>query len=145
MRDAARYAEFVRGLRDDGDVSFLQPYLSRPGGGWSVRNRSTGGSTLASSIIPAFDRKARNRGLLGHDSLRPGVAMLLAPCNGVHTWFMRFPIDVIFVGRTGRVLKIRRAVAPFRLAFRLGAFAVIELAAGSSSHTSVGDTLFLDR
>jgi uncharacterized membrane protein (UPF0127 family) len=119
---------------------FLQAYLRGPRGAWGVRNQSSG-KWLASSIVPAFDRKTRNRGLLGRSSLPAGVAMVLAPCNGVHTWFMRFPIDVIFVGRTGRVLRVRQAVAPFRLAFRLGAFAVIELAAGSSSETSVDDTL----
>ena len=127
-----------------GDTDFLQPYLRDPRGAWSVRNRSTE-RVLASTIIPAFDRKARNRGLLGQQSLAPGVAMVLAPCNGIHTWFMRFPIDVIFVGRSGRVLKVRERMAPFRLTLRLGAFAVIELAAGSSAHTSVGDTLFLSR
>jgi uncharacterized membrane protein (UPF0127 family) len=121
---------------------FLEPYFSRPDCTWSMRNQSTG-RLLARSILPAFDRKTRNRGLLGRSSLPAGAAMLMAPCSGIHTWFMRFPIDVIFVNRTGRVLKIRRAVAPFRVALRLGAFAVIELTAESSSHTSVGDTLVL--
>jgi len=124
------------------NAPFLQPYLNSPGGAWSVRNRSTG-ALLASSIVPAFDRKTRNRGLLGRPSLPVGVAMVLAPCSGIHTWFMRFPIDVIFVARTGRVLRIRRGVTPFRVALRPGAYAAIELAAGSSSDTSVGDTLVL--
>jgi uncharacterized membrane protein (UPF0127 family) len=121
---------------------FLQPYLQHPDCGWTVRNQSTG-EVLASSMIPAFDRQARNRGLLGRQTVPAGAAMVLAPCSGIHTWFMRIPIDVIFVARTGVVLRIRRSVAPFRMAFRIGAFAVIELAAGSSSTTVEGDTLVL--
>jgi uncharacterized membrane protein (UPF0127 family) len=123
---------------------FLLPCLRSPSDAWSVRNQSAG-TVLASSIVPAFDRKTRNRGLLGRSSFPAGAAMVLAPCNGVHTWFMRFPIDVVFVARSGRVLSVRRAVAPFRLAFRMGAFAAIELAAGSASGTSVGDALVVCR
>jgi uncharacterized protein len=121
---------------------FLQPYLRRPDSRWIVRNQSTG-NVLASSMIPAFDRQTRNRGLLGRHVVPAGAAMVLAPCSAVHTWFMRIPIDVVFVARTGLVLRVRRAVAPFRVAFRIGAFAVIELAAGASSTTNEGDTLAL--
>jgi uncharacterized membrane protein (UPF0127 family) len=121
---------------------FLQPCLRGPEAVWSVRNQSSG-AVLASSIIPAFDRTMRNRGLLGLASLPAGVAMVLAPCNGIHTWFMRFPIDVIFVDRRGRVLRLYRSVRPFRLVFRLRAFAAIELAAGCSSDTQVGDMLVM--
>jgi hypothetical protein len=96
---------------------------------------------LAASIVPAFDRKTRNRGLLGRDSFPAGVAMVLAPCSGIHTWFMRFPIDVIFVDRAGRVLRVGRTVPPFRVVFCLKAFAAIELAAGASLDTGAGDVL----
>lgn len=121
---------------------FLQTYLRRPDEAWGIHNQSNG-TWLASSIIPAFDRRSRNRGLLSRSAFPVGVAMVLAPCSAVHTWFMRFPIDVLFVGRAGRVLGVRRAVAPFRLAWRPGAFAAVELAAGCSSETNVGDMLLL--
>ena len=57
---------------------FLQPYLRNPHEAWAVRNQSTG-AVLATSIIAAFDREMRNRGLLGHRSFPPGVALVLAP------------------------------------------------------------------
>jgi uncharacterized membrane protein (UPF0127 family) len=121
---------------------FLGDYLRSPQGAWAVRNQ-TNGTLLATSILPAFDRKTRNRGLLGRSALPVGAAMVLVPCRGVHTWFMRFPIDVIFVSRSGRVLRVRRAVAPFHLALGLFAFAAIELAAGSASATNVDDMLVI--
>ena len=56
---------------------------------------------------------------------------------------MHFPIDVIFVNRSGEVLRVRQSVAPFRLVLRVDAFAAIELASGSSALTSAGDILVL--
>jgi uncharacterized membrane protein (UPF0127 family) len=56
------------------------------------------------------------RGLLGRDSLSNGEAMLLSPCNSVHTWFMRFQIDVIFFDAGWTVLHVCRNVRPFRMA-----------------------------
>jgi uncharacterized membrane protein (UPF0127 family) len=67
-----------------------------------------------------------------------GAALILAPCWSIHTWFMRFPIDVLFVSRTGTVLGARHALAPWRLALRPGAFAVIELAAGAAAGIEPG-------
>ena len=53
----------------------------------------------------AFDSGTRRRGLLGRDDLAAGTAMVLAPCNAVHTCRMRFPIDVVFAARDGRVTR----------------------------------------
>jgi uncharacterized membrane protein (UPF0127 family) len=74
-----------------------------------------------------------------------GTAMIIAPSNAIHTFFMRFPIDVAFVGRDGRVRKIRSAVPPWRIAAALRAHAVIELPAGALRGTStvVGDSLLV--
>jgi uncharacterized membrane protein (UPF0127 family) len=93
--------------------------------------------------MAAFDSKSRRRGLLGHDSLSEGSAMVIAPCNAVHTFFMRFPIDIMFVARDGRVLKVRRDVRPWRLAAALRGFVAIELPVGAidRSDTRPGDTL----
>jgi uncharacterized membrane protein (UPF0127 family) len=101
------------------------------------------GEILAVTLIPAFARATRNKGLLGRHSLEPGSAMILAPCSSVHTFFMKFAIDIVFVARDGRVVKIRERCRPWRLALGLGAFAVIELAAGAvaPSGTRVGDRL----
>lgn len=119
---------------------FLRECLRAPGTGWAIRN-ATAGRVLAPRLLPAFDRESRNQGLLGRDGLQPDQALVLAPCSGVHTWFMRFPIDVIFVSRAGVVLKVRRAVRPWRLALRLGAFAVVEMAADASAGTEAGHEL----
>jgi len=69
--------------------------------------------------------------------------LIVAPSNVVHTFFMRFTIDVLFVARDGRVLKARRAVPARRVAGSLRAFAVIELAAGTVDRCgiTVGDRL----
>lgn len=120
---------------------FLQACLRAPHERWGLKNLTTG-AILAQTLIPAFDRHSRNQGLLGRDGLPSGSALVLAPCSGVHTWFMRFPIDILFVSRAGRVLKARRAVRPWRIALRLGAFAVIETPANGTTGTQVGHQLF---
>lgn len=121
---------------------FLQPCLAHPEAQWTLHDDTTG-HVVASSIIRAFDRKSRNEGLLGRQGLAPRTAILLAPCSGVHTWFMRFPIDILFLDRRGRVLAVRRSVRPWRLAVRLGAFAVAELGAGEAGAIEPGHALSL--
>ena len=100
---------------------------------------------VATSIEAAFDSATRNRGLLGRDSLARNIGFVIAPCSAVHTFGMRFPIDLIFAARDGRVLKIRRAVPAFRIAVAFGAFAVIEMAAGSVERSGLreGDRLIV--
>ena len=100
--------------------------------------------TIASDVSLALTRAERNRGLLGRDSLDPSAALVISPCSSIHTMFMRFPIDVIFVDRDGRAVRIVRDLAPWRIALALRAHAVIELAAGSLTRDlRVGDELYL--
>src|SRR4029077_19922155 len=91
---------------------FLAPLLKgdRPSSALVIERESTP-TTLASTVEIAVDSASRKRGLLGRDGLAPSHALVIAPCNGVHTFGMRFAIDVIFVARDGRVVKIARAVA----------------------------------
>jgi uncharacterized membrane protein (UPF0127 family) len=98
---------------------------------------------VAASLEPAFDSASRKRGLLGRDALPPGHALIIAPSNMVHTFFMRFPIDVVFAARDGRVLKVRANVPARRIVAALRAFAVIEMAANEvgRSDTKAGDRL----
>jgi uncharacterized protein len=103
---------------------------------YTVRNTANG-SIVAAFTEGAFSRASRNRGLLGRHSLPPGHALLIAPCTSIHTWFMRFPIDVIFVKRDGRVVKSRSAVPPWRIIIALGAYAVVELPAGVIAQAGV--------
>ena len=90
-----------------------------------------------------MDSASRNRGLLGRDSLPSGHALIIAPGSLIHTFAMRFSIDILFVARDGRVLKVRPAVPARRISGALGSFAVVELAAGElkRSETQPGDTL----
>ena len=98
---------------------------------------------MAASLEPAFDSASRKRGLLGRDALPPGHALIIAPSNMVHTFFMRFPIDVVIAARDGTVLKVRVNVPARRLVGALRGFAVIEMAANEvpASGTSTGDRL----
>lgn len=75
----------------------------------------------------------RTRGLLGRPTLGPGEGLWIEPCQGVHTCFMGFPIDVVFVDREGMVLAVREALRAWRFTRIYGqARAVLELAAGEA-------------
>lgn len=76
---------------------------------------------------------SRLRGLLGRVALPAGEGLLLRPSPSIHTWFMRFPIDVVFLDRELCVLDVRHALRPWRMAGRRGARAVLELAAGEAA------------
>lgn len=76
---------------------------------------------------------SRMRGLLGRPPLEPGEGLLLVPCRAVHTFFMRYPIDVVFLDRELRVLRVCSRVRPWRLRACRRAQAVLELPAGSFS------------
>jgi uncharacterized membrane protein (UPF0127 family) len=108
----------------------------------SLRNERTG-QLVAATLEPAFDSSARKRGLLGREGLAPGHALIIAPSNMVHTFFMRFAIDVLIVSRAGIVLKASSSVPARRLVGALWGFAVIEMTAGSlaASGTRTGDRL----
>src|SRR5207245_5963533 len=89
-------------------------------------NRQTA-QTISSTVEVAATRRTRRRGLLGRNGLDPSEALILEPCCAIHTAFMRFAIDVIFVDARGQVLKIVRELPPWRLAIVPRAHAVIEL------------------
>lgn len=121
---------------------YLTPLLSADAHRWSLVVERTG-EPLAVHVETAFDSKARNRGLLGRDGLPPGTALVIAPSNSIHTFFMRFPIDVVYTDRDGLVLKLRRHVKPWRLSGCARAFAVIEMATGAIERVALerGDRL----
>jgi hypothetical protein len=100
-------------------------------------------TVLATSIEVADHSAARRKGLLGRDSLPAGEGLWIIPCESVHTFGMRFPIDLVYLDRKRRVKKIRSAVPPWRLSACLSAHSVIELAAGTicRTQTSPGDNL----
>jgi uncharacterized membrane protein (UPF0127 family) len=89
---------------------------------------------------------ARMRGLLGRDGLEPGTGMLIDSAPSVHMFFMRFPIDVVFLDRDRRVVGVRHGLRPWRVAGARRAVAALELPAGAAAAAGVeeGDVLVLD-
>ena len=124
--------------------TFLGPLVGKGAGQYELVNAERG-AVLATHVEPAFDSKTRRRGLLGRDSVKEDYALIIAPCSAVHTFFMRFPIDAVFVSRDGTVVKTCRAVKPWRIAGALRAFAVIEAAPGFIDRTETvpGDVMAL--
>ena len=114
--------------------TFLAPLADRDAGQCELVE-VRGGPALATHVEAAFDSNARRRGLLGRDSIPEGHALIIAPCGSVHTFFMRFPIDVVFASKDGTVVKTCRAVKPWRIAGALRAYATIEAAAGFIDRT----------
>lgn len=123
----------------------FEPSLRDGAGRHRLVNR-TKGIVLAETVETAFDSRARRTGLLGRDSLAADGIMAIAPSNAVHTIGMRFPIDVLFITRAGRVTKRVLRLRSGRIAASLSAFAVLEFAAGhpAVAATAVGDQVAVD-
>jgi uncharacterized membrane protein (UPF0127 family) len=122
--------------------SFLSPLLRSASGPLALTN-TRNNKVVASTLLTAFDSATRRLGLLKHDSLPENSALIIAPTSAIHTFAMRFAIDVLFVAKDGRVLKVRSNVRPGRIAAAWRAFAVVELQAGAieRSGTRSGDRL----
>ena len=101
--------------------------------------------SVVETVELAETRTARRRGLLGRECLPEGAALMLIPCFAVHTAFMRFAIDVVFIDRDGRIVRTVSRMAPWRIAIAWRARAVIELPAGrlESYPVQLGDRLYL--
>jgi uncharacterized membrane protein (UPF0127 family) len=91
----------------------------------------------------AGDFLRRGRGLLGRKELGHGRGMLIRPTWSVHTWFMRFAIDVVFLDADVKVLKVTRRLRPWRIAVGWRAHQALELPAGECERLGirVGDRL----
>jgi uncharacterized protein len=100
---------------------------------------------LAERIELAVTRKERRKGLLGRQVFETSSALIIAPCFSIHTMFMRFDIDAVFVDDDGRAVKVVQGLTPWRIAVQPFAHAVIELPAGSlrDGAVDVGDRLYL--
>ena len=92
----------------------------------------SGEQVVCEECLVADRPLARMRGLLGRTSLPRGEGVLLRPAGSIHTFFMRFPIDAVFVDRDGVVVGVEHELKPWRTARRSGARAVLELAAGEA-------------
>lgn len=93
---------------------------------------SADGLPVIGEVILAASLKERMRGLLGRDELPADTAMLIEPCGSIHTFFMRFDLDLIFLDKHNRVLRVCRNVRPARMVFGgFGARKVIEMQSGA--------------
>jgi uncharacterized membrane protein (UPF0127 family) len=107
-----------------------------------VRNL-TRGTVLAEKAAAADTSEKRRTGLLKHKSLPEGEGLWITPCEGVHTFGMSFPIDVVYISRQRKVVKLRVNMVRNRISFCLRAHSVLELPTGSISRTGTlpGDQL----
>ena len=87
----------------------------------------------------------RMRGLLGRNALAPGSGMLIDRAPSVHMFFMRFPIDVVFLDRDRKVVGVSHGLRPWRVAAARRAVAALELPAGAAAEAGIeeGDMLAL--
>jgi len=101
------------------------------------------GRVVCEGLTLADGPLTRMKGLLGRKSLPSGEGLLLRPAGSVHTAFMRFPIDAVFLDDEGCVLRVAADLRPWRAAGCRGARAVLELSSGESERRGVrpGDRL----
>jgi uncharacterized membrane protein (UPF0127 family) len=95
------------------------------------------GSVACERCTVAHRMWPRMRGLLGKRSLESGEGLLIRPAPSIHTFFMRFPIDVVFLSRQGEVLKVAERVPPWRARSCRHSYAVLELAAGEAGRRGI--------
>jgi len=95
----------------------------------------TRSTTLVQRVRVARRPWERMIGLLGKRSLEPDEALLIPHCRSVHTWFMRFPLDLVFLDGAGVVVRILEHLPAFRVVWVRGAEAVLELPAGTVART----------
>jgi uncharacterized membrane protein (UPF0127 family) len=107
-----------------------------------VRNH-TRGTLLADSADVADTSEKRRTGLLKHSRLEPGQGLWIVPCESVHSFFMKFPIDLVYLDRGHKVLKVRHRMAPWRVSACLAAHSILELPAGTvqATGTQAGDQM----
>jgi uncharacterized protein len=110
-----------------------------------VRNR-TRNSVLADAAEVADTSEKRRTGLLKHERLEAGQGLWIVPCESVHSFFMKFAIDLVYLDRDKKVRKVRHRMVPWRVSACLSAHSILELPAGAvaASGTVVGDQLEIE-
>jgi uncharacterized membrane protein (UPF0127 family) len=111
-----------------------------------ARVRNAAGAVVCERCEIPKSSFARMRGLLGRDGLEPGSGMLIDAAPSVMTFFMRFPIDVVFLDRDWMVVRVVHALKPWRVAGARRAVAALELPAGAAAEAGLqeGDVLVLE-
>jgi uncharacterized membrane protein (UPF0127 family) len=111
-----------------------------------ARVRNAAGDVVCERCEIPKSSFARMRGLLGRSGLEPGSGMLIDAAPSVMTFFMRFPIDVVFLDRDWTVVRVVHALRPWRVAGARRAVAALELSAGAAAEAALqeGDLLVLE-
>ena len=106
---------------------------------------TAGGTVVCERCEVPESSFGRARGLLGRDGLGVGEGMLIDRAGSVHMFFMRFPIDVVFLDRDRKVVGVRRGLRPWQVAAARRAVAALELPAGAAAEAGIeeGDVLAL--
>src|SRR5581483_2055652 len=99
--------------------------------------RTEGGDVVCERCLVADGPWLRMKGLLGRKDLPEDEGLLLRPGSSIHMFFMRFPIDAVFLARDLTVLRVVSDLAPWRVAARFGAHSVLELPAGRCARAGV--------
>ena len=108
-----------------------------------IRITSDKGAEVCTRCEVAQTSLSRMKGLLGRDGVKPGGGLLINGTGSIHMFFMRFPIDVVFLDRDRAIVGISHEVRPWKTARARRAVAALELPAGTAkSHgLALGDTL----
>ena len=111
-----------------------------------ARVRNAAGAVVCERCEVPKSSFARARGLLGRSGLEPGGGMLIDASPVVYTFFMRFPIDVVFLDRDRKVVRVVHGLRPWRVAGARRAVAALELPAGAAAEAGIekGDVLSLE-
>lgn len=113
----------------------------------AVALNETRSKPLATELEVADNPYTRRKGLLGRDGLASGGGLWIYPCESVHTFAMRFPIDLVYLDRDCVVKKLRSNVRPGRMSVCFMARSVIELPAGTieATGTEIGDRIAIQQ
>ena len=127
-------------MRSSAPAELASPSSLRSARGVVVLTRDDG-SVICERCVVADRILPRMKGLLGKRELVAGEGLLIQPAPSIHTFFMRFPIDVVFLAKNGKVMKVAANVGAWRMRSCRRAFAVLELAAGEAERRgiTVGD------
>ena len=110
-----------------------------------MRNQTR--NTVLGQAVDIADSSAKRRvGLLKHERLEPGEGLWITPCESVHTFFMKFSIDLVYLDKKKTVRKVRHAVPAWRLSACFSAHSILELPAGTAQRTGTqpGDELVIE-
>lgn len=135
MENATSISRWIRSIFSGGGHTKMNPRLK-------ILNL-TRQVVLADCVEVADHGATRRRGLLGRSGLPAGEGLWIVPCESVHTFGMKFRIDLVYLDRNKKVKKVRSAVPPWRLSACLSAHSVLELASGTihTTQTKPGDKL----